>query len=90
MEVLDLYHQALERAGPAPVGFACRYAVKSPGLLAFQRFTKTTIIDLDGIDNRATRRVMAEAIGSLRHASIPHAEHWGKMNQMSAASVRDA
>ena len=89
-EVLDIFHRALEKKGPAPVGFACRYAVKSPGLLAFQRFRKTTIVDVDGVDTRATRAVMAEVIASLRAAGIPHAEHWGKLNQTTAASVREA
>jgi hypothetical protein len=33
---------------------------------------------------------MAEAVRRLRSAGIPHAEHWGKLNQLTAASVRDA
>jgi FAD/FMN-containing dehydrogenase len=90
LDVLDIFGKALKRVGKAPAAFACRYAVKSPGLLAFQRFARTAIIDIDGIDTLATRKLMAEAIGALRAASIPHAEHWGKVNQMTAASVRDS
>lgn len=89
-EVLEIFERALKRAGPAPVAFACRYAVASPGLLAFQRFARTAIVDIDGLDSRSTRKVMAEAIGMLRAAGIPHAEHWGKLNQLTATSVRDA
>jgi len=33
---------------------------------------------------------MAEAVASLRAAGIPHAEHWGKLNQLTVAGVRDA
>ncbi len=89
LEVLDIFQHALRKAGPAPVAFACRYTTRSPGLLAFQRFPHTAVVDIDGIDSGATRTVMARAIAELRAARIPHAEHWGKLNQMDAASVRD-
>lgn len=90
LDVLDIYGKALKKVGKAPVAFACRYAVKSPGLLAFQRFPLTAIVDIDGIDTPLSRKMMAQAIGDLRAAGIPHAEHWGKINQMTAASVRDS
>jgi hypothetical protein len=90
MDVLDIFQRALAKVGRAPVGFACRYSVKSPGLLAFVRFPRTAIIDIDGIDNRATRATMSEAVAGLRSAGIPHAEHWGKLNQLNSVSVRDA
>lgn len=90
LDVLDILGKALKKIGKAPVAFACRYALQSPGLLAFIRFPRTAIIDIDGIDTKATRRMMATALDDLRAAGIPHAEHWGKVNQMTAASVRDA
>lgn len=90
LEALELLQQALKTEGKAPVAFACRYAVESPGLLAFVRYPRTTIIDIDGLDSRATRAVMAAAVKALRAAGVPHAEHWGKINQMTAASVRDS
>lgn len=89
-DVLAIYGKALKKVGKAPVAFACRYAVKSPGLLAFQRYPKTAIIDIDGIDTPLTRQMMAQALADLRAAGIPNAEHWGKINQMTAASVRDS
>lgn len=90
LDALDAMERARKRVGKAPLAFACRYAVKSPGLLAFTRFPRTTILDIDGIDTRPTRAVMAEAIAELRATDIPHAEHWGKINQMTAVSVRDS
>lgn len=90
LDVLEIFQSALKKVGKAPVAFACRYMLKSPGLVAFTRFPRTTVIDIDGIDNVATRKVMAQAIADLRAAGIPHAEHWGKINQMTAASVRDS
>jgi FAD/FMN-containing dehydrogenase len=89
LDALAVMQAALKKVGKAPVAFACRYGVRSPGLLAFLRFPRTTIIDIDGLDAPATRRVMVEAIAGLRAAGIPYAEHWGKMNQLTATSVRD-
>ena len=90
LDVLDHFQKALTTVGQAPVAFACRYSTRSPGLLAFTRYPRCAIVDIDGIDTRATRRVMTQAVANLRAAGIPHAEHWGKLNQMTAASVRDS
>ncbi|WP_017666811.1 hypothetical protein [Sandarakinorhabdus sp. AAP62] len=89
-DVRAIFQAALKKVGKAPVAFACRYARKSPGHLAFIRWPQSVIIDIDGLDNNATRQVMAQAIVDLRAAGIPHAEHWGKLNQATATSVRDA
>jgi hypothetical protein len=88
-EVLAIFQAALKRVGHAPAVFAVRYARGSPGYLAFIRAPFSAIVDIDGIDTPRTRAVMAEAVAGLRAAAIPHAEHWGKLNQCTAASVRD-
>jgi hypothetical protein len=90
LEALAVAEAALKRVGKAPVAFACRYAVKSPGLLAFTRHDRSAIIDIDGLDAPATRKVMVATLADMKAHGIPHAEHWGKINQMTAASVRDA
>jgi hypothetical protein len=90
MEALAVLERALAKIGKAPVAFACRYAVASPGLLAFQQFPRSAIIDIDGLEGKSTRRMMAAGVAAMRHASIPHAEHWGKINQLTAQSVRDS
>ncbi len=90
LDGLQILSNARKKVGKSPVAFACRYTARSPGLLAFTRFGPTVVLDIDGIDTRMTRSVMAEAIAGLRAAGIAHAEHWGKFNQMTAASVRDS
>jgi hypothetical protein len=90
LDALDLMTAALASVPKAPVAFACRYALKSPALIGFTRFDRTAIIDIDGLETPATRRAMAACIAALRSAGIPHAEHWGKLNQLTAASVRDS
>lgn len=88
--VLAICHAAHAAAGPAPVAFAVRYATASPALIGFTRFARTAIIDVDGVDMPATRAVMARVVQDVRAAGISHAEHWGKLNQMTAASLRTA
>lgn len=90
LEALDVLQRALARSGKAPLAFACRYGTASPGLLAFVRFPRTCIIDLDGLNSDRAREAMRACILDLRAAGIPNAEHWGKMNEMTAASVRDS
>ncbi|QAY78075.1 FAD-binding protein [Sphingosinicella sp. BN140058] len=90
LEALEILQRAMKRTGKVPAAFACRYATKSPGRLAFTRHERTTIVDIDGIDTVGTRKLMAQAVADLRAAGIPHAEHWGKINQMTAASIRDS
>ncbi len=88
--VLAICHAAHAAVGPAPVAFAVRYAAASPALIGFTRFARTAIIDVDGVDMPATRAVMARVVQDVRAAGIDHAEHWGKLNQMTAASLRTA
>lgn len=86
-DVLGIFHKALEKTGNAPVAFACRYAAASPGHLAFTRYPSSVIVDIDGLDSSATRTAMRQAIIDLRAAGVPHAEHWGKLNQITADSL---
>lgn len=88
-DVLAICQAALKHVGKAPVAFAVRYVRTSPGLLSFIRWPLSAVVDIDGIDSPRTRAVMAETVRRLRSAGIPHAEHWGKLNQCTAASVRD-
>lgn len=86
-EVLGIFYKALDKVGNAPVAFACRYAAASPGLLAITRYPASVIVDIDGLDNSATRAVMRQAVADLRAAGIVHAEHWGKINHITADSL---
>ncbi len=89
-DVLAICHGAVAAVGPAPVAFAVRYATRSPALIGFIRFDRSAIIDVDGIDMPATRAVMARVVADVRAAGIPHAEHWGKLNQITPASLAAA
>jgi hypothetical protein len=89
-DALAVLQRTLRRIGHAPAVFACRYVARSPGLLAFTRYARNVVIDIDGVDTAMTRKLMAEGIAALRSAGIEHAEHWGKINQLTASSVRQS
>lgn len=90
LDALSVLQRALGTMGGAPVVFACRYVARSPGLLAFTRYPSNVVIDIDGLDTRTARRFMAEGIKALRAAGIDHAEHWGKINQLTPASIEQS
>jgi len=72
----------------APIACACRYTRKSPALLGFTCFDPTCVIDFDGVDTKATRRVIAAFRDHLEVESIPFAQHWGKIHSLTRARVR--
>ena len=88
VEALEVLGRAHDEAGPAPVIFATRFVRRSKGTLAFTRFDPTCVIDIDGVSSDRTRRFLKAAFQAIREAGIPHAQHWGKMNDLNATRVR--
>lgn len=83
--------QAAFRDHPgAPVVNACRFAQRSPALMGFTRFAPNCIIDMDGVDNTATRELMEETRSRLDRAGIPYTQHWGKLHGLTRERVRRA
>ena len=74
--------------GPVPAIFSCRFVQRSKGTLAFTRFDPTCVIEIDGVNSKRTKRFFAAAWQALNDAGIPCTQHWGKMNNLDAASVR--
>jgi hypothetical protein len=72
----------------APVAFACRYAQKSPALLGFTRFDPTCIMDVDGVDTKATRAIMEGIRERFDAEGLPYAQHWGKMCGLTRDRLR--
>lgn len=81
---------AFAEAPGAPIVCACRYAQKSPALLGFTRFDPTCIIDVDGVDTKATRQVMEGFRKRLDAEGIPYAQHWGKLHGLTRQRVRNS
>lgn len=87
-EVLRLMERVMEDTGPAPVAFGCRFVQRSQGTLSFTRFNPTCVIDIDGALAKSTERFLEAAWRALRESGIPHTQHWGKINDLNAESVR--
>jgi hypothetical protein len=85
---IGLARQAFAAHTGAPVILACRFVQRSPGLLAFTRFDPSCVLDIDGLDNDATREVMEAVRAAFDSAGLPYAQHWGKLHGLTAARLR--
>ncbi len=85
---LDIARAAFEEHKSAPVVFTCRYAQKSPGILSFIRFDPTCIFDIDGVDTKATHKLIKLVAQRFDAAGMPYTMHWGKTNHLTKARVR--
>ncbi|WP_310496249.1 FAD-binding protein [Sandarakinorhabdus sp.] len=85
---IGLARQAFAANTGAPVILACRFVQRSPGLLAFTRFDPCCVLDVDGLDNKATRAVMEAVRATFDADGLPYAQHWGKLHGLTAARVR--
>ncbi len=73
----------------APIIFTCRYAQRSPGMMAFTRFDPTCILEIDGIDTPATQKLIELVAKRFDAAGMPYTNHWGKINHLTKARVRN-
>jgi hypothetical protein len=85
---LAIAREVFARNPGAPVAFACRYAQKSPALIGFTRFDPTCVMDVDGVDTKATRKIMEGIRERFDAEGIPYAQHWGKLLGLTRARVR--
>ena len=85
---LAIARKIFEGEKGAPIASACRYARKSPALIGFTRFDPTCIMDIDGVDTKATRRVIQALRDRFNAEGIPYAQHWGKIHGLTRARVR--
>ena len=87
-EALALARAAYNTVPGAPATFAHRFAVGSPGLLSFVQYPRTCIIDIDGVENAKTRKVMEAVRAAFDAAHFPYSQHWGKLSNLTKERVR--
>lgn len=75
---LNTMLQTVQARGRASCIVAMRFVPGSGSLLAMNRFERTCMIDLDGVDIPAMGELLAEASGALQAAGVPFTMHWGK------------
>ena len=88
VEALGVFDRVHDEIGPIPVIFACRFVQRSKGTLAFTRFEPNCVFDIDGVASERTNRFYQAIWRALGEAGIPYTLHWGKFNNLDAASVR--
>ena len=67
---------------------ACGTFSGSDALLAFTKFETTCTIEMTGAGGRRTEKFYARAWAALDKAGIPYTQHWGKINNTTAANLR--
>lgn len=73
---------------PFPGLFGVRYVQRSDALLAFTKFETTCTIEMTGAGCRKTEDFYTRAWAALDKARIPYTQHWGKINNTTAANLR--
>jgi hypothetical protein len=68
--------------------FGVRYVQRSDALLAFTKFETTCTIEMTGAGGDRTRNFYERAWAALDKAGIPYTQHWGKINNTTAANLR--
>ena len=63
-----------------PGGVGIRYLKGTKATLGFTKFPKTAVIELDGVDSKATRKFYKKIWARLESLDINYTLHWGKMN----------
>ncbi len=78
-----------EEHGPLAGVFALRFVRGSDALLAFTRYERTCVIDMDGPHSKSSLKFFRHAWKAFDDAQLPYTLHWGKNNQhLNAARVR--
>ena len=88
VETLQLAFDKDERVGFFPGLISLRFARRSKATLAFTRFEKTCVFEIDGISTAEPKQFMKTVFKRTKDEVIPRAHHWGKMNQMSKVQIR--
>jgi hypothetical protein len=75
---LNTLFQTVQARGKAPCIVATRFVPGSTSFLGMNRFERTCMIDLDGVNLPAMGELLAEASSALQTAGVVFTMHWGK------------
>jgi hypothetical protein len=88
IKVKDLLLEVNKTSGPFVGVFAFRYVKVTKATLGFQKFPFTCVVELDGVFSRQTLEFYEAVWKALEDLNIPHALHWGKLNNYSLSKIR--
>lgn len=78
LAALELAFDEYDKIDFFPGLISVRFARESRATLAFTRFRKTCVFEIDGVSTPLSRR--RNVFKRIEAAGIPHAFHWGKMH----------
>jgi hypothetical protein len=87
---VDTLQQALLADGVGEAGalvFTLRFVSGAAGLLAFQRFAETAVINVDGIRSSRARASAQRMVNALDATGISFSQHWGKQGILNATRI---
>lgn len=87
-QVHDLMIELNDTHGPIMGILAYRYVRQSEATLSFTPYPHTCIVEVDGAESTISNRYYAALWQALLDRNIPHAFHWGKMQNLDAATVQ--
>jgi FAD/FMN-containing dehydrogenase len=89
-EALDLLRDRHSQDGPFAGVFAFRWVPPTKATLGFQHFEPLTcVVEMDGLDDDASRDFRHGVVNAIEAAGIPFTFHWGKINdEMTPARLR--
>jgi FAD/FMN-containing dehydrogenase len=88
-QVQDLLMELNDTTGPFAGVFAYRYVKKSEATLSFTQYPQTCIVEIDGSESAVSKRFYTAVWQELVNRGIPHAFHWGKMQNLDATAVKN-
>ncbi|MEL6811364.1 MAG: FAD-binding protein [Bacteroidota bacterium] len=65
---------------PFPGGLALRYVKGTKATLGFTKFPKTCVLEMDGLDGKASRNFFTAVWNRFEQEQIAYTLHWGKIN----------
>ncbi len=88
-QVHDLLMELNNTVGPLFGVFAYRYVKQSEATLSFTQYPQTCIVEIDCAESAVSNKYYTALWKALVDRNIPHAFHWGKMQNLDAAAVKN-
>jgi hypothetical protein len=73
---------AINKTKPFPGGVGLRFVKGTKATLGFNRYAKTCVIEMDGVDAKASHEFFKAVYDELKKQGIPFTLHWGKLNDV--------
>ena len=87
LQIFQDVHDSARR--PFPGAFGVRFVKGTEATLGFTRFGQTCVLEADGIANETANDFNEALWAAFAESGIEHTMHWGKINNLNEARVRE-